>query len=67
MKGDQIKWKFHEVLMESDHCVSVALDNQTAEKIPFRNITFEELMENCTPLLMEDESFVANFFKKLDK
>lgn len=53
--------------MNSDHCVSVALDNEYADKIPFSTITFEELMQGCVPLLTDDESFVKHYFAKLDK
>lgn len=67
MSGKQINWKFHEVLIDREHCVSVALDNVTADKISFKMITFEELMKNAIPLFTDDQSFVTQYFAKLDK
>lgn len=67
VKGEKLKWNFHEILLDSDHCVSVAIENQPADKMSFRSISFEELMQDCVPLITYDESFVNQYFSKLDK
>lgn len=66
VKGEKINWKFHELLLDPEHYVSVAIDDQNADKIPFTFITFEELMQGCISLLEEDEFFVKQFFTKLE-
>lgn len=66
VKDEKIKWKFHELLLDSDHYVSVAIDDRNADKIPFTFVKFEELMQGCVPLLEEDETFVKRFFAKLE-
>lgn len=67
IKNEPIQWKFLEVLLDREHCVAVALNTHHNEKVPFKIVTFEELMQSCVPLIKEDESFVNDFFKKLDK
>lgn len=67
VKGEKVKHKFHEYLLDPDHMVSVALHNQFPDKIPFTFITFGELMQNWCPLLKTDESFVEQYFRKLDR
>lgn len=62
-----MKLQFHELLLDQEHYVSVALDDLYADKIPFTFISFEELMQGCIPLLEEDKSFVKEYFSKLDK
>lgn len=66
VRGEKIKWKFHELLLDSEHYASVAIDDQNAYKVPFTFIKFEELMQGCIPLLQEDESFVKQYFAKLE-
>lgn len=67
IKDEKMKWVFHESLLDPNHCVSVALDNLSADKVNFKTLLFEELMEGHIPLLENDESFVTNYFAKLDK
>lgn len=67
VNGEKLNWKFHEVLLDPDHCVSVAFNNHSAPKIPFNLITFNELMQDCITLLGIDELFVTQYFAKLQK
>lgn len=52
------------MLLDSNHCVSVAFDNKSVGKILFRNITFTELIQNAVPFLKDDEGFVKHYFSR---
>lgn len=67
VNGEKVNWKFHEVLVDPEHCVSVALDKQSAPKICFKMMNFIELMQDCVPVSEIDESFVKQYFTKPHK
>ncbi|XP_074033695.1 L-aminoadipate-semialdehyde dehydrogenase-phosphopantetheinyl transferase [Leptinotarsa decemlineata] len=73
LNGIKLNWRFEEMLLDAEHCVSVAIGSDKDETIDcdgeslFKEISFEQLMENCVPLTEADETFCENYFKKLEK
>ncbi|XP_071055572.1 L-aminoadipate-semialdehyde dehydrogenase-phosphopantetheinyl transferase [Onthophagus taurus] len=72
IKNQKVNWEFQEMLLNDDHCVSVALNktclNENFQpKSLFREISFEELTKNSIPLLESDEEYVKLFFNKIYK
>ncbi|XP_050293160.1 L-aminoadipate-semialdehyde dehydrogenase-phosphopantetheinyl transferase [Anthonomus grandis grandis] len=59
-------WKFQEILIDDEHCVSIAT-NQEVDKLEFKEISFKELMENAKGFLPQDESYCLEYFKKPNK
>lgn len=67
INGEKVKHKFHEYLLDQDHFVTIAINEKIVDKIPFQFITFDELMQNCIPLLTKDNTFVERYFTKIDR
>lgn len=67
VKGVKFDWHFQETLLDNEHCVCVAYNKPNFTKHNFREISFNELVENSVPLLAADQSFVKSYFSKLDK
>lgn len=61
----QHKWQFEESLLDSEHIVAVALENPK-EYLPksFEIISFEQLLENSSPLLEYDQEYCQNILAK---
>jgi phosphopantetheine--protein transferase-like protein len=52
-------WSFEESLLDEKHCVAVALSRDPSEKhepVPFSKLSFEEIVNNLTPLTDADQS-----------
>lgn len=68
IKNEKQDWVFQEMLIDKEHCVSVALpEGQKYENQLFQELTFQNLTLNLLPLLPEDEAYCERFFKKLEK
>lgn len=67
-KGDIQNWLFEESLLDSEHCVAVALqENETAPKSQnkmFELLDYNELVANAIPMHSEDEQYVKKYFNK---
>lgn len=66
-EGEKLDWVFHEILLDSDHCVAVAFNSGDREKITFKELSFEQLMDKSVPLLENDEEFCRKYFTKLER
>ncbi|EEZ97421.2 L-aminoadipate-semialdehyde dehydrogenase-phosphopantetheinyl transferase [Tribolium castaneum] len=66
-RGEKLDWEFQEMLLDDQHCVAVATEASTGEKFFFKEIGFNEVMENAVALLEPDEDYCNSFFKKCDK
>lgn len=63
----KVDWCFEETLLDTEHCVSVALNKEKkCEGVPFQVLHFEELISGCDPLLPVDVMGCKNFFNKQD-
>ncbi|KAJ8909696.1 hypothetical protein NQ315_002736 [Exocentrus adspersus] len=68
VKGLKLEeWEFQEMLIDDFHCVSVALHKSNNETVIFREIAFHELMEGSFPLMIGDEQYCTDYFKKAEK
>ncbi|XP_024937574.1 L-aminoadipate-semialdehyde dehydrogenase-phosphopantetheinyl transferase [Cephus cinctus] len=69
--GLKQNWLFEESLLDSDHCVAVALQENgsrpESQNVKFRKIDFAELMSNAVPLFPEDPSYSSRYFAKSEK
>ncbi|CAH1994503.1 unnamed protein product [Acanthoscelides obtectus] len=66
LKGEKMDWAIQEMLIDEEHCVALTT-NKKVDKVIFREITFEELMQDCVPLGPPDEHFARDYFNKRDK
>ncbi|XP_044261922.1 L-aminoadipate-semialdehyde dehydrogenase-phosphopantetheinyl transferase [Tribolium madens] len=66
-RGEKLDWEFQEMLLDEEHCVAVASESNTGEKILFKEIDFHEVMKNAVSLLDPDENYCTSFFNKCDK
>lgn len=61
-------WLFEETLLDSEHCVSVALqeNNKTPKSLckSFEVISIDDLLSHSVPLYSEDMSYVRKYFEK---
>lgn len=64
-------WIFEESLLNSDHCVAVAIQNTNLSENPknlfFELITIEKLLENAVPLIEEDSEYCSQYFAKTER
>ncbi|KAJ8985426.1 hypothetical protein NQ317_017056 [Molorchus minor] len=51
VKGNKLDWVFEEMLIDDEHCVSVALSKNTDKDIIFKQLDFEYFKQNCVPML----------------
>lgn len=65
--GKIVDWEFHEMLLDDDHCVAVAIKGTNFEKVKFRELCINELIDEGLPILEEDMIYCSNYFKKMDK
>lgn len=68
--GIEQNWLFEETLLDSRHCVAVAL--QEDQKSPLHNTTFEiidydKLMAHSIPLFPTDPQYTTQYFAKSEK
>ncbi|XP_063983316.1 L-aminoadipate-semialdehyde dehydrogenase-phosphopantetheinyl transferase [Diachasmimorpha longicaudata] len=70
-RGVRRNWNFEETLIDSDHCVAVALEIEKQKSHPQNNhfvvIKFEDLMKFAIPLHPEDDDFCKNYFGKAER
>ncbi|KAK2575768.1 hypothetical protein KPH14_007154 [Odynerus spinipes] len=70
-EGVKQDWLFEESLLDSEHCVAVAL--QESGKAPesqnkmFELLDYNELIMNTIPIHSEDEEYVKKYFNKSEK
>lgn len=70
---DEVKqdWLFEESLLDSEHCVAVALqDNNSAPKsqsVGFEYISFDKLVENSVPMYPADHEYCQKYFAKRER
>lgn len=69
VKNAKQGWQFQETLLDDEHCVSVAINNKTDNNdgILFKQLQFNDLLNNFVPLHEEDEGYSNKFFSKLTK
>lgn len=64
-------WIFQETMIDSNHCVAVALENNKATDPPshtkFKQLDFQSLMKHAVPIYPEDEQCCKEYFSKLEK
>lgn len=61
----QTNWRFEESLLDEEHIVAVAVEDPQIQDIPkFETISFEQLMENSSPLLEQDEDYCQKILAK---
>lgn len=66
-------WIFEESLIDSNHCVSVALEknkydfNNSSNDLIFKNIDSNELLKNVNPYYKEDIDYCKKYFLKDEK
>lgn len=68
-------WVFHEWLLDSQHCVSVALSPRSVsvstlnivEPVPFQMLSWSDLVNEADPLLPPDENYCKIFMCKEEK
>lgn len=69
--GRKQDWLFEESLIDSNHCVAVAL--QVNGKAPdyngaeFKIIDFSSLLQNAVPIYLEDKEYCKKYFEKDEK
>ncbi|KAF7408073.1 hypothetical protein HZH66_002610 [Vespula vulgaris] len=70
-KGNKQNWLFEESLLDSEHCVAVALqENGIAPKSQnkmFELLDYNKLLVNAIPMHSEDEQYVKKYFSKNEK
>ena len=69
--GDKQNWLFEESLLDSEHCVTVALQ-QNDSSDNYKSVLFEEigigkLLKNAVPLIPEDPEYCKQYFAKREK
>lgn len=59
-------WNFEESLIDSEHCVAVAVENHndSSNSHTFQLITFEDLIGNAVPLLDNDRKYCLDVLSK---
>lgn len=67
IKAEKQNWIFEEMLLDDDHCVAVALKGTPVDSVLFKQLQFDEIVENCESVIENDANYVDLFFKKLDK
>lgn len=60
----QEDWVFHEILLDSEHIVAVAVNLKQCESSPFVFLNFEQLMNESMPLLNSDLDYCKEFLCK---
>ncbi|XP_034233635.1 L-aminoadipate-semialdehyde dehydrogenase-phosphopantetheinyl transferase-like [Thrips palmi] len=66
-KVDNTSWKFHEWLLDPEHCVAVALshnDPLTTPPVPFTMLSWADLVQEAKPLLPPDMINCELFMRK---
>lgn len=71
MNGIKQEWLFEETLLDSQHCVAIALQENGKAPQPqnalFEIISTEKLLANSIPLFPEDVEYVEKYFKKQER
>ncbi|XP_051175574.1 L-aminoadipate-semialdehyde dehydrogenase-phosphopantetheinyl transferase [Leptopilina boulardi] len=64
-------WIFEESLLNSDHCVAVAIQNtnvvENLTDLLFEELNIEKLIENAIPLIEEDQKYCSQYFAKKER
>lgn len=63
----QPNWRFEESLLDNDHIVAVAYEEDiilNTSTIPFETLTFNQLMSHAKPLLPPDETYCKEILAK---
>lgn len=60
-------WEFEETLIDEDHCVAVATNKKIGGAAGFREVSFGFVTEKAEPLLVLDENYALDYFRKMDK
>ncbi|XP_019886643.2 L-aminoadipate-semialdehyde dehydrogenase-phosphopantetheinyl transferase [Ooceraea biroi] len=68
----QQDWLFEETLLDSQHCVAVAISRENENRSSSRNVMFEtldydKLMTHAVPLFPIDSQYTAQYFAKSEK
>lgn len=68
LNGVKQNWLFEETLLNSEHCVAVALEGsneaQNSRDNTFKMISSADLLANSVPLFPQDPEYVEQYFKK---
>lgn len=66
IEDKKVDYFFEEMLLDEEHCVAVALNNQihSVSDSLFEFVTFEQIMEGTSPLLEQDPNYCEKFFQK---
>lgn len=66
--GIKQDWLFEESMIDSKHCVAVALqENEKApesQNVMFKVLDYNELLRNAIPIHLEDEEYTNKYFNK---
>lgn len=71
INGIKQNWLFEESLLDSRHCVAVALQNTDnslrLRNTPFETINYDELMAQAVPLFPIDSQYAIQYFAKYEQ
>lgn len=65
--GEKVDWEFHEMLLDDEHCVAVAIKGSNLTKIYFTELNIAQLLEKGLPLLEEDIQYCNSYLNKMEK
>lgn len=70
-QGVKQNFTFQETMINSDHCVAVAIENidttDLSNNFQFEELNFHHLVENALPVSNEDQQFCDDYFRKIEK
>lgn len=70
INNEKQEWLFEETLLNSQHCVAVALQENgkapKSESITFETINSDKLLANVVPLFPQDPEFTEEYFKRTE-
>lgn len=69
INGIEQDWLFEETLLDSRHCVAVALQktDNLLRNIPFEIINYDKLMAHAIPLFPMDSQYTIQYFAKYEQ